>query len=80
MKALADGDGRTVLNMAEELFASVAPQAARLDRQGLTKMLQRRAPLYDKSRDGHYNLISALHKAVRGSDPGRLALLARAHA
>ena len=69
MKALADGDGRTVLNMAEELFASVAPQAARLDRQGLTKMLQRRAPLYDKSRDGHYNLISALHKAVRGSDP-----------
>ena len=69
LKALADGDGRTALNMAEELIASVAPGAARLDRAGLSKLLQRRAPLYDKSRDGHYNLISALHKAVRGSDP-----------
>ncbi len=69
LKALADGDGRTALNMAEELIASVAPGAARLDRAGLSKLLQRRAPLYDKARDGHYNLISALHKAVRGSDP-----------
>jgi putative ATPase len=69
LKALADGDGRTALNMVEELIASVAPGAARLDRAGLSKLLQRRAPLYDKSRDGHYNLISALHKAVRGSDP-----------
>jgi putative ATPase len=69
LKALADGDGRTALNMAEELIGSVAPGAARLDRAGLSKLLQRRAPLYDKSRDGHYNLISALHKAVRGSDP-----------
>jgi putative ATPase len=69
LKALADGDGRTALNMAEELIASVAPGVARLDRAGLSKLLQRRAPLYDKSRDGHYNLISALHKAVRGSDP-----------
>jgi putative ATPase len=69
LKALADGDGRTALNMVEELIGSVAPGAAQLDRAGLSKLLQRRAPLYDKSRDGHYNLISALHKAVRGSDP-----------
>jgi putative ATPase len=66
---LADGDGRTALNMAEELIGSLAAGAAPLDRAGLSKLLQRRAPLYDKSRDGHYNLISALHKAVRGSDP-----------
>jgi putative ATPase len=69
LKALADGDGRTALNMVEELMGSIPPAAARLDRAGLSKLLQRRAPLYDKSRDGHYNLISALHKAVRGSDP-----------
>jgi putative ATPase len=69
MKAMADGDGRTVLNMAEELLGSIAPGSSGLDRQALSKLLQRRAPLYDKSRDGHYNLISALHKAVRGSDP-----------
>jgi putative ATPase len=69
LKALADGDGRTALNMVEELIGSIPPAAARLDRAGLSKLLQRRAPLYDKSRDGHYNLISALHKAVRGSDP-----------
>ena len=69
LKALADGDGRTALNMAEELIGSLAAGAAPLDRAGLSKLLQRRAPLYDKSRDGHYNLISALHKAVRGSDP-----------
>jgi len=67
--AMADGDGRTVLNMAEEVFGSVAVGAGPIDRQALTKLVQRRAPLYDKSRDGHYNLISALHKAVRGSDP-----------
>jgi putative ATPase len=69
LKALADGDGRTALNMAEELIGSLAAGVAPLDRAGLSKLLQRRAPLYDKSRDGHYNLISALHKAVRGSDP-----------
>jgi putative ATPase len=55
--------------MAEELIGSTAPGSAPLDRAALSKLLQRRAPLYDKSRDGHYNLISALHKAVRGSDP-----------
>ena len=69
LKAMADGDGRTLLNMAEELFGSLAPGTAPLDRAALTELVQRRAPLYDKSRDGHYNLISALHKAVRGSDP-----------
>ena len=66
---MADGDGRTVINMAEEIFASVDAAQPPLDREKLTKLVQRRAPLYDKSRDGHYNLISALHKAVRGSDP-----------
>ena len=69
LKAMADGDGRTVLNMAEEVFGGVAPEAGPIDAAGLTRLVQRRAPLYDKSRDGHYNLISALHKAVRGSDP-----------
>ncbi len=69
LKAMADGDGRTVLNMAEELFGSVARGAAPLGRAQLTELVQRRAPLYDKSRDGHYNLISALHKSVSGSDP-----------
>jgi putative ATPase len=69
LKAMADGDGRTVLNMVEEVFGSVAAGSQALDRAGLVALVQRRAPLYDKSRDGHYNLISALHKAVRGSDP-----------
>jgi putative ATPase len=67
--AMADGDGRTVLNMAEEVFGSIAAGAGPIGRDALTKLVQRRAPLYDKSRDGHYNLISALHKSVRGSDP-----------
>ncbi len=67
LKAMADGDGRTMLNMVEEVFATV--RQGTLDRDGLMKLVQRRAPLYDKSRDGHFNLISALHKSVRGSDP-----------
>jgi putative ATPase len=66
---MADGDGRTILNMAEEVFGALAAGAAAIGREALTDLVQRRAPLYDKSRDGHYNLISALHKAVRGSDP-----------
>jgi putative ATPase len=66
---MADGDGRTILNMAEEVFAAVGPVKPHLTREQLTKLIQRRAPLYDKSRDGHYNLISALHKSIRGSDP-----------
>ena len=69
LKAMADGDGRTALNMAEEIYGAVAVGAPALDRAALTELVQRRAPLYDKSRDGHYNLISALHKAMRGSDP-----------
>ena len=69
LKAMADGDGRTIINMAEEILAAVADGQGLLNRDKLTKLVQRRAPLYDKSRDGHYNLISALHKSVRGSDP-----------
>jgi putative ATPase len=69
LKAMADGDGRTILNMAEEVFGALAAGAAAIGREALTDLVQRRAPLYDKSRDGQYNLISALHKAVRGSDP-----------
>ncbi len=67
--AMADGDGRAVINLAEELFAAVPPDGAAVDRDELVRLVQRRAPVYDKGRDGHYNLISALHKAVRGSDP-----------
>ncbi len=67
MLALADGDGRYLLTMSEVLFdlSEVEP----LDVQGLAGILQKRAPAYDKSREEHYNLISALHKSVRGSDP-----------
>lgn len=65
---LADGDGRYSLNLAEELFAAVPDGAEPLDREGLANIVQRRVPLYDKGQDGHYNLISALHKSVRGSD------------
>lgn len=64
--AMADGDGRYVLNLAEEL--ATLPAGETLHVAGLTQAVQRRAPLYDKSRDGHYNLISALHKSIRGSD------------
>jgi putative ATPase len=66
---MADGDGRAAINLADEVFAAVAPGQSPLDRAALSELVQRRAPLYDKSREGHYNLISALHKAVRGSDP-----------
>ncbi|HLG86935.1 MAG TPA: replication-associated recombination protein A [Alphaproteobacteria bacterium] len=65
--AMADGDGRFVLNLAQEIFALKAP--APLAPERLAELVQRRAPLYDKSQEGHYNLISALHKSVRGSDP-----------
>ena len=66
---MSDGDGRAVLNLAEDVFFSVPAGAKPLNREALIKLVQRRAPLYDKGRDGHYNLVSALHKAVRGSDP-----------
>lgn len=69
MIAMADGDGRAAINLVEEMFAAVAPGQAAVDRDELVKIVQRRAPLYDKSGEGHYNLISALHKSVRGSDP-----------
>ncbi len=64
---MADGDGRYLLNLAEEVAAlkTVKP----LDSSALVTAVQRRAPLYDKSREEHYNLISALHKSIRGSDP-----------
>ncbi len=78
--AMADGDGRYLLNMVEvihaatgsgmadgDLAAEGAP--ARLDVEDLRHLIRQRLPLYDRSRDGHYNLISALHKSVRGSDP-----------
>lgn len=65
--ALADGDGRYLLTMSQVLFD--LPDDVTLDVQGLAGTLQKRAPAYDKSREEHYNLISALHKSVRGSDP-----------
>jgi putative ATPase len=66
LKAMADGDGRFIFNLAEEL--ALLPDGTLLDTQKLMETVQRRAPLYDKSQEGHYNLISALHKSVRGSD------------
>jgi putative ATPase len=69
MIAMADGDGRAAINLVEEMFAAVAPGQAPVDRAELVKIVQRRAPIYDKSGEGHYNLISALHKSIRGSDP-----------
>ena len=64
--AMADGDGRYLLNLAEELFA--LGEAGPLDTARLIALVQKRAPLYDKAQEGHYNLISALHKSLRGSD------------
>jgi putative ATPase len=64
---MADGDGRALLNLVEQVASWEAD--GRLDADALARRLQRRAAQYDKSGDGHYNLISALHKAVRGSDP-----------
>ncbi|MGO4723491.1 MULTISPECIES: replication-associated recombination protein A [unclassified Inquilinus] len=66
VKAMADGDGRYLLNLTEELFA--LKPAAPLDAAGLAQTVQRRAPVYDKAQESHYNLISALHKSLRGSD------------
>ncbi len=69
LKAMADGDGRFCLNLCEELFALPVPEdGAPLDNNALATAIQRRAPLYDKAQEGHYNLISALHKSLRGSD------------
>lgn len=65
--ASADGDGRFLLNQAETLFSVELPEP--LDPAGLSALLHRRVAVYDKDREGHYNLISALHKSIRGSDP-----------
>src|SRR2546423_11026588 len=65
---MADGDGRAALTLAEEVWRA-ARKGEIFDAEKLTEIVQRRAPIYDKSQDGHYNLISALHKSVRGSDP-----------
>jgi len=65
---MADGDGRAALTLAEEVWRA-ARKAETFGSAQLQAIVQRRAPIYDKSQDGHYNLISALHKSVRGSDP-----------
>jgi len=67
--AMADGDGRYFLNLVEEVFAGVPEGTEPLPPGQLGKIVAKRLPLYDKAADGHYNLISALHKSVRGSDP-----------
>jgi len=65
---MADGDGRALLTLAEEVWRA-AREGEVFNAQQLGQIVQRRAPVYDKAQDGHYNLISALHKSVRGSDP-----------
>ena len=65
---MSDGDGRAALTLAEEVWRA-AKKDEIFDAEGLQRIVQRRAPVYDKGQDGHYNLISALHKSVRGSDP-----------
>jgi putative ATPase len=65
---MADGDGRAVLTLAEEVWRA-ATRGQIFDTAALAEFVQRRAPIYDKAQEGHYNFISALHKSVRGSDP-----------
>ncbi len=67
LRAMADGDGRYLLSLAETLF-TIGPREA-LSVAEMGRLLQRRSPAYDKDREEHYNLISALHKSIRGSDP-----------
>jgi len=67
LRAMADGDGRYAISMAEQILNQAGE--ATLDKNALMTIVQRRAPLYDKGDEAHYNLISALHKSVRGSDP-----------
>ncbi len=67
MMAMADGDGRYLLSLAETLFNIASGET--LDPVAMGQVLQKRSPAYDKDREEHYNLISALHKSVRGSDP-----------
>jgi putative ATPase len=68
LERMADGDGRASLTLAEEIWRA-ARKGEVFNSAKLQEIVQRRAPIYDKSQDGHYNLISALHKSVRGSDP-----------
>lgn len=68
LRAMADGDGRYLLGLADEVVNATAEGDTRLDTAALASLVQRRAPVYDKDREGHYNLISALHKSLRGSD------------
>ena len=68
LRAMADGDGRYLLNMAEQI-AALPEDTEPMDPGALSSLLARRAALYDKDREEHYNLISALHKSLRGSDP-----------
>jgi putative ATPase len=65
---MADGDGRAALTLAEEVWRSAKSEET-FDAEALQEIVQRRAPIYDKGQEGHYNLISALHKTIRGSDP-----------
>ena len=67
MKATADGDGRYILNLAESVL-NYAKEGEIFNKEALLKIIRSRAPVYDKGRDGHYNLISAVHKSLRGSD------------
>jgi putative ATPase len=67
LRAMADGDGRYLLNMVEQILS--LKDGAVLDSKALARLLARRAILYDRDREEHYNLISALHKSLRGSDP-----------
>ena len=77
LKTMADGDGRYALSMTEQVFAQV-PEGKVLDSEALLAMMQRRAPLYDKGDDAHFNLISAFHKSLRASDvDGALYWMAR---
>ncbi|MBG0811008.1 replication-associated recombination protein A [Methylosinus sp. H3A] len=68
LASMADGDGRASLTLAEDVWRA-AGEGEVFDRARLVEVVQRRAPIYDKAQEGHYNLISALHKCVRGSDP-----------
>ena len=67
LKLMSDGDGRFLLNLVEELFR-LRDDCPLLDVEALSSYVQRRAPIYDKDREGHFNIISALHKSMRGSD------------
>ena len=67
IKTIADGDGRYILNLAESIWNYAQPNEI-FDKDAVMKIIRSRAPVYDKGRDGHYNLISAVHKSLRGSD------------